>query len=511
VNEEPVRFEVLGPLRVVRGAEELQLGPAKQQAVLATLLVTPNQVVPPARIIAAVWGDEPPANGTNVVQKYVAGLRRVLEPDRAPRSAGQLLVLEAGGYRLAVAPGSSDADDFESQVRAARALRQDGRLEEASAQLRQALDLWRGDPFEALAGQVYDDARRQLTELRAGAIEDRAEIELELGRLEPLTEELPALAQAFPLRERLRGVQMLALHRTGRSDDALAAYSDLHDHLVEEYGVEPGPELQHLQARILRNDPDLKPGSTQATSPGGAPTSTPAGIRRRGRDWSLGRGWPVDMSDLIPPQRPRLGRVLLKTAAVLITVFTAGFGGGVLMAVLAYLRHSRFLGRCAAAYLIAWLVGLVLTLTGEVDKVSGLNYLGVLLLFVVLVASSIHLALTVAPISVRRIRGLAALDQRLRARQVLERDPEFARRLGIGRPHLHREYDDGGLVDPNDVPAGVLTRIPGVTAQHAALIVASREHQGRFETPDELADRGLFPAPLPPAVATFIVIFPPAV
>ncbi|MFI5729352.1 BTAD domain-containing putative transcriptional regulator [Kribbella sp. NPDC051587] len=498
-----VRFEILGPLRVTREQEELPLGPAKQQAVLATLLAAPNQVVPTARIIAAVWADEPPVNGTNVVQKYVAGLRRVLEPDRAPRSSGELLVLEPGGYRVAVGTSGSDADDFEAQVQSARALRQSGQLAEASHQFQHALSLWRGEPFEGLTGPVFDEARRHLTELRAGAIEDRAEIELELGNYLPLTHELPALAQTFPLRERLRGVQMLALHRSGRSDDALAAYRDLQERLVEEYGVEPGPDLQQLQARISSNDPSLIPGEQRAAT-------TTQVLRRGGRDWSLGRGWPVSMTDLIPPQRPLFGRAVMKTVAVLITVVTFGFGGGVLLAVVAYLRHSRFLARVAAAYLVAWLAGAVLAITGEAERISVANYLGLFLLLLVLVASAIHVGITIAPVSVRRIRGLAALDQRNRSRQVLERDPGFARTLGIGRPHLQREYEDGGLIDPNEVPAGVLTRIPGVTAQHAALIVSSREHHGRFETLNDLTDRGLFPAPLPPAVATYLVLLPPA-
>ena len=87
----PLRFEVLGPLRAVRGDTELDLGPAKQRAVLAVLLLEAGRVVPTPRIVDAVWGDEPPENGANVVQKYVAGLRRVLDPDRSPRTPGALL------------------------------------------------------------------------------------------------------------------------------------------------------------------------------------------------------------------------------------------------------------------------------------------------------------------------------------------------------------------------------------------------------------------------------------
>ena len=130
-----VRFDLLGPLRALHGQRELDLGPAKQRAVLAVLLLAANRPVPTSRIIDAVWGDEPPENGTNVVQKYVAGVRRVLEPERAPRAAGLLLTLTEAGYRLSVAPGNSDLDLFTSHVREARQLRGAGRLAEAAAEL----------------------------------------------------------------------------------------------------------------------------------------------------------------------------------------------------------------------------------------------------------------------------------------------------------------------------------------------------------------------------------------
>ncbi|TDD53449.1 hypothetical protein E1263_27975 [Kribbella antibiotica] len=418
MSDAPVRFEVLGPLRVTRGQEQLQLGPAKQQAVLATLLAAPNEVVPTARIIAAVWGDEPPVNGTNVVQKYVAGLRRVLEPDRLPRAAGNLLPLEDGGYRVVVAPGSSDVDEFEVHLQAALEERKAGRLDNASRELEQALQLWRSDPFEGHSGPLFDEARKKLQERRTAASEERADI--------------------------------------------------------------------------------VREQSADRTAAG----------RRDGRSWALGRGWPVSLTDVIPPQRPLAGRVLMKASAVLIGLVTLGFGTAVLLGVVAYLRRNRRLTQLAALYLVIWLIGVVLFFTGAVDDASVANNLGLVLVLLVTVVGSIQLATAVAPISVRRIRGLAALDQRQRAREVVARDPEHARTLGIGRPHLQREYDDGGLVDPNDVPAGVLTRIPGITAQHAALIVASREREGRFSTVDDLADRELFPSPLPDAVATFLVVLP---
>ncbi len=108
--------------------------------------------------------------------------------------------------------------------------------------------------------------------------------------------------------------------------------------------------------------------------------------------------------------------------------------------------------------------------------------------------------------SVRRIRALAAQKQRRQARELVERDPARARELGIGRPHLPHDFDDGGLIDPNEVPPGVFARIPGVTAQHAALIVADREQRGPFTSIEDLGRRDLFPSPLPPVVAEFLVI-----
>ena len=111
-----LRFEILGDVRVLRNAEPVDLGPAKQRAVLAVLLLQPGRPVPTHQIVDAVWGDEPPENGANVVQKYVAGLRRVLDPDRAPRTPGELLALTGSGYVLRTAEASVDADEFQTAL-----------------------------------------------------------------------------------------------------------------------------------------------------------------------------------------------------------------------------------------------------------------------------------------------------------------------------------------------------------------------------------------------------------
>src|SRR5690349_8911718 len=112
VLDGPIRFEILGPLRALRGARELDLGPSKQRAVLALLLLNANKPTSIAQIVDAVWGDEPPENGPNVVQKYVGGLRRVMEPDRSPRAPGQLISRTDAGYRISVVPEQLDVEIF---------------------------------------------------------------------------------------------------------------------------------------------------------------------------------------------------------------------------------------------------------------------------------------------------------------------------------------------------------------------------------------------------------------
>ncbi|MCM0675017.1 AfsR/SARP family transcriptional regulator, partial [Micromonospora phytophila] len=256
---EVLRFEVLGPQRAWYGDRELDLGPGKQRAVLAVLLLSAGRPVPTSQIVDAVWPDEPPANGTNVVQKYVAGLRRVLEPDRSPRTPGQVLTLTDAGYQLRVGPDAVDAVRFERGVRRAERNREAGRTADAVAELKATLGLWHGEPFTGFAGPFFESARHRWVELRATALESWADLELRLGRHRELIGELVDLAAEFPVRERLRHQLMLALYRSGRQAEALAAYREFGEMLRDEYGIEPGDALQDLHRRMLRSDPALMP------------------------------------------------------------------------------------------------------------------------------------------------------------------------------------------------------------------------------------------------------------
>ncbi|MFG2163741.1 AfsR/SARP family transcriptional regulator [Micromonospora chersina] len=283
---EALRFEILGPQRAWYADRPLDLGPGKQRAVLAVLLLAAGRPVPTGQIVDAVWPEEPPANGPNVVQKYVAGLRRVLEPDRSPRTPAQVLTLTDAGYVLRIPPEAVDAVRFERGVRRARQWQAAGRTEDALAEVTGALERWQGEPFTGFTGAYFDAARHRLVELRAVALETRTELELASGRHGELVGRLVELVAEFPVRERLRHQLMLALHRGGRQAEALAAYRDFADLLREEYGIEPGEALQDLHRRILRSDPSLtlpappvspaSPALPATPAPSGPPASSAA-------------------------------------------------------------------------------------------------------------------------------------------------------------------------------------------------------------------------------------------
>ncbi|MFI7075582.1 BTAD domain-containing putative transcriptional regulator [Micromonospora sediminicola] len=274
---EALRFELLGPQRAWYADRPIDLGPAKQRAVLAVLLLAAGRPVPTGQIVEAVWPEEAPVNGPNVVQKHVAGLRRVLEPDRSPRTPARVLTLTDAGYLLRVAPETVDAVRFERGVQRARQAQSAGRAADALDEVAAALELWQGEPFTGFAGLWFDAARHRLVELRAVALETRTELELAAGRHGEVVGRLVELVAEFPVRERLRLQLMLALYRSGRQAEALAAYRDFAASLREDYGIEPGEALQTLHRRILRSDPTLLPTVAQPAAPPGTDTAPTAG------------------------------------------------------------------------------------------------------------------------------------------------------------------------------------------------------------------------------------------
>jgi DNA-binding SARP family transcriptional activator len=254
VSDPGLRFQVLGPLRAWRADATLQLGPVQQRVVLAVLLMLQNRPIGRQQMISAVWGDAEPRYATNLLHRHVSGLRRVLEPDRPARTApGQLTWTEAG-YLLTVPAGSVDLEIFDRDVDRARRARTDGDLPVAAAGLRSALALWRGPACEGLTSPFLDAQRDRLGERLIGIVEERVELDLAIGDHADVIPELRQLITEHPLRERLHGLLMLSLYRSGRRADALAAFQDARVLLREELGVDPAAPLQRLHQQILTGD-----------------------------------------------------------------------------------------------------------------------------------------------------------------------------------------------------------------------------------------------------------------
>jgi predicted ATPase/DNA-binding SARP family transcriptional activator len=258
-------FRLLGPLEVVDSGTQFALGPRKQRALLALLLIRANTAVSAEWLIEALWDGAPPATASTAVQGYVSHLRKALGPD--------VIRTEPGGYSLRVDPDAIDARRFEARVSEAGRMAADGRPDTAAALLADALDEWRGP---ALADFEYEsfarDEASRLDELRIQALEDRITADLALRRHGQIVHELRALAREHPLRERLHAALMLALYRAGRQADALDAYRDARNSL-DELGLEPSRKLQDLERAILNRDASLDAPSI-ATPP--ARTSIPA-------------------------------------------------------------------------------------------------------------------------------------------------------------------------------------------------------------------------------------------
>jgi DNA-binding SARP family transcriptional activator/streptogramin lyase len=256
---------VLGRLEGYYDDVELDLGPRKQRAVLAVLLLNANHVVSTERLIDDLWGDSPPSTARAALQVHVAGLRKALS------NGGASLRTRAPGYVLELDAGALDLDRF-TQLRAEA--RESSDAERRAALLHEALMLWRDAPLPELRTEPFSTAAvAQLEQLRLAALEERIDADLALGRDAALVTELEALVAEHPYRERLRAQLMLALYRSGRQADALDVYRAGRRVLQDELGLEPGNELRDLETAILRQDEALSPARPVPTEPGRPPST----------------------------------------------------------------------------------------------------------------------------------------------------------------------------------------------------------------------------------------------
>ena len=309
-----VEFRLLGPLEVEQDGGALAVGGRRQRALLTTLLLHPNTVVPRERLIDALWGEDPPERAANSLQVAVHALRKVLGADRIATSGA--------GYLLRVGRGELDLQRFADLVERAR-----GEVPGAAAEtLRDALALWRGTPLSDLGETPFAAAERgRLEALHLAALEDRIAAELAIGRHAELIPELEALVAGHPYRERLRREQMLALYRSGRQAEALDAYQQTRRTLVEELGIEPGAELQELERAILRQDPELALPAARAKSNIPAPLTPLVGRRLElAALTSLVRSREARLLTLTGPGGTGKTRLALESAWELISDFRDG-------------------------------------------------------------------------------------------------------------------------------------------------------------------------------------------
>ncbi|WP_026004198.1 AfsR/SARP family transcriptional regulator [Streptomyces sp. AA1529] len=279
----PLRIAVLGPVRAWRGEQEVALGSPQQRAAFAALLLRRGRPATVGELVDAIWGEEPPAGAVTVLRTYVSRLRKVLEPDRGSGQAPRVIVSAADGYLVRVAQEGFDLDVFERRVAEAKKLRTGGSLRAADELLQAALELWDGRPLAGVPGPLAVTERYRLDEQWLSTCETHLDIGLELGRHEEVAARLTALTAGNPLRERLYELLMLALYRSGRQAEALAAYGEIRGTLISELGVEPGAALMDLHTRMLSADPSLRApapaqssGGTAADSPQPASAARPA-------------------------------------------------------------------------------------------------------------------------------------------------------------------------------------------------------------------------------------------
>jgi YVTN family beta-propeller protein len=236
---------LLGPIEIRSGNGPVSLGARKQRALLAMLALELDRTVSTDRLIDGLWGELVPPSAPKLIQHYVSRLRRSLHGN------GAAIVTRAHGYELRLADGDVDAVRFEHLVKQGRP--------------RDALALWRGPPLADVADEPFAAPEiRRLEEQRVRAAELAIDADIAAGRHEDVIAELDALIADHPLRERLQAQLMLALYRAGRQAEALGVYRRARARLVEEIGVEPGPELRDLHAAVLAQDPALAPAGGAA-------------------------------------------------------------------------------------------------------------------------------------------------------------------------------------------------------------------------------------------------------
>jgi DNA-binding SARP family transcriptional activator len=249
-------FRILGPLEVTIDAQRVPVAAGKQRVLLATLLLSANQIVPLDELTERLWGGDPPRCPRGALHTYVTRLRQTL--DRHGNGMGGLVRTSAAGYGIEISRAGLDLIRFREMVGEARGAGERGDLAAESAGLTAALSLWRGPVLpDVRSDSLHRDVVPSLVEEHLRTLERRHEVDLALGRHDRLVGELRALTGRHPFHERFWGQLMVALYRCGRPAEALEAYGEVTASLRRRLGVCPGPEVRDLHIAILRDDPRL--------------------------------------------------------------------------------------------------------------------------------------------------------------------------------------------------------------------------------------------------------------
>jgi DNA-binding SARP family transcriptional activator len=258
-----VTFSILGPFEVRVDGELVAITAARVRALLAVLVLNGGDAVSADRLIEELWPAGPPASAAHALQVYVSEARKALGDERG------VLQTVASGYAVRAPAGSIDVEVFELRLNEARVALEAGAPGDAVRLFAEAFALWRGEPMSDFAYEPFAQISIQrLEELRLAAEEERVAAELQLGHHREVLPRLGELVRLHPLREGLREHQIVALYRCGRQADALQAYQDARQALVEELGIDPSRSLQELEHRVLNQDPSLdRPPSVAPVSP----------------------------------------------------------------------------------------------------------------------------------------------------------------------------------------------------------------------------------------------------
>jgi predicted ATPase/DNA-binding SARP family transcriptional activator len=245
---DPLEIRLLGPFEVLVGGRPADVGGGKRQGLLAVLALRRGHVVGVDALVEALWGEDLPTAPRNAVQHHVARLRAAL--------GQEAIVGSSDGY--AVREANVDALRFEELLAEARAVLREGDAHGAAESIAFALGLWRGSALHGLTDTAwFSTEARRLEALRVDALEEQFEVALALGEHREIGSPLRATLDENPFRERLWGQLMLSLYRSGRQGDALETFQEARRVLSDELGLDPGPELQKLQAAILAQDPGI--------------------------------------------------------------------------------------------------------------------------------------------------------------------------------------------------------------------------------------------------------------